>query len=131
MVFLDSTIIIDYLNNNEQAVQTIQSLIFDGKKLKTTLFNYFEIYFGEIAFSKSAKKTEIALAFLESVEIISPTIQSMKKSAEIKLELKKNGRTIEPNDIFIAGIAVSDDETLYTKNTKDFSHIKGLKTKTY
>lgn len=131
MVLLDSTIIIDYLNNNEQAVQAIQSLIFDGKKLKTTLFNYFEIYFGEIAFSKSAKKTEIALAFLESIEMISPTIQSMKKSAEIKLGLKKNGRTIGPNDIFIAGIAVSNDEILHTRNTKDFSQITGLKIKAY
>ena len=131
MPVLDSNIIIDYLRGEPSAIQTIQALSDQGSKLKTTLFNYYEIYFGEIAFEKKSEKIGATLTFLESLEVLFPTINSMKKSAEIRLELQKIGKTVPPSDLFIAGITLTQNETLYTKNIKHFSDIPLIRFETY
>ena len=129
MAILDSTLIIDYLKDEQEAIETVQELISNGEKIKTTIFNYYEIYFGELAFSKSKEKKEIVLSFLDSLDMLFPTIQTIKTSAEVSIKLRKKGKTIGQNDIYIAGIALSNDETVYTKNVNDFSQIEGLKIK--
>ncbi len=131
MAFLDSTIIIDYLKGLPEAVQTIQSLLLKEEKLKTTLFNYYEVFFGELAFGKKGGSAAIVPAFLESLEIVFPSIPTMQKSAEIRLELQKKGKLVGNTDLFIAGIVISNAEILYTKNAKHFLNIPGLQTKQY
>ncbi len=126
MALLDSTIIIDFLKNKPNAVKSIEQLLSHGEKLKTTVFNYYEIYFGELAFGKKQTTPQV-LAFLETLEIIFPSFASMQKSAEIKFELQKKGRAISPNDLYIAGIAITTGEMLFTQNIKDFESISGLK----
>ena len=83
MALLDSTIIIDFLKNKPNAVKAIEQLLSHGEKLKTTVFNYYEIYFGELAFGKKQATPQV-LAFLETLEIIFPSVASMQKSAEIR-----------------------------------------------
>ncbi|HLD58761.1 MAG TPA: type II toxin-antitoxin system VapC family toxin [archaeon] len=130
MALLDSTIIIDFLKNKPNAVKAIEQLLSHGEKLKTTVFNYYEIYFGELAFGKKQATPQV-LAFLETLEIIFPSVASMQKSAEIRLELQKKGRTVGTNDLYIAGIAITANETLFTQNLKDFEQISGLKAQGY
>ncbi|MBI4044864.1 MAG: type II toxin-antitoxin system VapC family toxin [Candidatus Diapherotrites archaeon] len=128
---MDSTIIIDYLRREKTAVETIGKLLSEGEILKTTLFNYYETYFGAIAFGKKEDEKETTLAFLNSIEIVQPTLVSIRKSAEIRLELQKKGQKIDPNDILIAGIIAIAQEPIYTKNTKHFSQVQELIVKNY
>ena len=46
---------------------------------------------------------------------------------EIRSKLEKTGRIIGPNDLLIASIAVANNVTLVTHNTKEFSRVEGLK----
>ncbi len=131
MAILDSTLIIDYLKGKQSAVQTIHELLSSGNRPKTTAFNYYEVYFGEIAFAKKTEKIQETLSFLDSLEILFPTLNSLKKSAEIRLLLQKKGKMIAPTDLFVAGIALLEGETLYTQNTKHFADIPNLKIKPY
>ena len=45
----------------------------------------------------------------------------------IRAELEKAGTPIGPNDLLIAAIAVANDVTLVTNNTREFSRVNGLK----
>jgi len=45
---------------------------------------------------------------------------------KIKNDLERKGNIIGPNDLLIASIAISNNLTLVTNNTKEFSRIKGL-----
>src|SRR3989344_3587818 len=101
MPFLDTTIIIDYLKDKQEAVDTIIGLSRAGYTLKTTLINFYEVYFGTITFGKKNESEEVQ-KFFETIVIVNPDIQSMKKSAQIKAELQRKGKMIEENDIFIA-----------------------------
>jgi predicted nucleic acid-binding protein len=131
MTILDSTIIIDYLKGRQAAIQLIRELLANGNRLKTTAFNYYEVYFGEIAFEKTAQKIQETIFFLDSLEILFPTLNSFKKSANIRLVLQKKGKTIAPTDLFIAGITLTEGETLCTQNGKHFAEIPEIKLKTY
>lgn len=46
---------------------------------------------------------------------------------QIRAELERVGTPIGPNDLMIAAIAVANDVTLVTHNTREFSRVKGLK----
>jgi tRNA(fMet)-specific endonuclease VapC len=45
----------------------------------------------------------------------------------IRAELEKSGMLIGPNDLMIAAIAMANDVTLVTHNTREFSRVIGLK----
>lgn len=47
--------------------------------------------------------------------------------AEIRLELKRQGKPIGPNDLFIAAHALALDAILVTANEREFSRVPGLK----
>lgn len=51
---------------------------------------------------------------------------SAKIYGNIKLLLEKNGTPIGPNDLLIASIALSNNLTLITHNTREFKRIDGL-----
>lgn len=51
---------------------------------------------------------------------------SAEISADIFAELYKKGRHSGNYDILIAGIAMANDLTLVTNNTKDYNQITGL-----
>ena len=46
--------------------------------------------------------------------------------SRIRAELEKAGTPIGPNDLLIATVAVSNELTLVTHNTKEFSRVAGL-----
>ena len=52
-------------------------------------------------------------------------------AAEIFAKSIKQGRTLPFSDCLIAGIALANNETILTRNVKDFSRIEGLKIEDY
>lgn len=53
----------------------------------------------------------------------------MKIAAKIYSSLKKSGNLIEDDDILIAALAIENNATLLTNNTKHLGRIEGLKIK--
>lgn len=47
--------------------------------------------------------------------------------SEIRADLEKMGQPIGPNDLLIAAIAMANDVTLVTHNTREFGRVKNLK----
>ena len=54
-------------------------------------------------------------------------LKVVDKAAEIYRYLKSNGLMIDENDIYIAAIAIVNDCTLVTANTRHFERVEGLK----
>jgi len=52
--------------------------------------------------------------------------QAAEEYAIIRSSLEKAGKPIGPNDLMIAAIAIANDVTLITHNTKEFSRVKRL-----
>ena len=55
------------------------------------------------------------------------TTEDSKKSAQIHAILSKVGETLNVKDVLIAGLCLSRDVPLVTRNVSHFDRIKGLK----
>ncbi len=99
------------------------------KFLHTTIITAQEIWFG--AQKKNFEKRLKTKKFLESIPILAYDKKSMEAVVEIKNTLQKTGAQIGPFDEIIAGICITENAVLLTRNIRHFDRIKRLKIETY
>jgi tRNA(fMet)-specific endonuclease VapC len=86
----------------------------------------FELQVG-ISKSTSPEKRRMQLeSLISSVNVLPLGLDEAKCAANIRADLEKQGKTIGPYDVLIAGTALSNTGVLVTHNTSEFSRIKGL-----
>jgi len=86
-----------------------------------------ELFYG-VEVSPRREQDEAAVnAFLNYVEVLDFSDPAATHYAEIRADLKKRGRMIGANDLFIAAHARSNALTLITNNTKEFGRVRNLK----
>lgn len=87
----------------------------------------FELRYGAENGANPRKSHEAVDKFIKGLSII-PIIGAVKKYAEIKVALRKNGTPVHDEfDLIIGATAVANKLVLVTDNIKDFRDIKGLK----
>jgi len=90
-----------------------------------------ELLFG-VEVSPRRQQDEAALnAFLRYVEVLDFPDKASPHYARIRADLKKQGRMIGANDLFIAAHARSSGLTLVTNNTREFGRIRNLTTENW
>ena len=128
-MILDTTVIIDILREDSKTVDKIKEIQKSTAAILTTSITVFELWQGlEI---KDSKKREKILNVLQSIGLLSFDFNSAKEAGNIYRELRKKGITIDAEDTMIAGIAKIHNETLLTRNVKDFRRIENLKVEGY
>lgn len=131
MVVLDTTFLIHFLKNKQNALAKAKSL---GVEVSTTRLNIFEFLIG-VYYEKDVETEKmfgIFNDFLDSIRILELDATSADTAAKISVDLRRKGLTVKDNDILIAAIALTNgEETIITQNTKDFSKIKGIKADGY
>jgi len=132
MICLDSTLIVDFLRNDESAIDCIGGLY--NENIATTIINVYEVESGIWAMKNAnyQSRLENFNRLLSRIRILELDSESVDESARIFGELSREGKMIEDLDILIAGIClVNGCNEIITKNKKHFSRIKGLKVETY
>ena len=78
--------------------------------------------------SQAIEKNRLALALLLSnIEILNVDANAAESYGKIRADLEKQGTSIGPLDMMIAGHAKSLNYTVVTNNTKEFNRVPGLK----
>src|SRR3989344_7432727 len=131
MVCLDTSFAIDKLRCNEEARDILDLLISNRESISITTISIMELIGGLYSNPKLKKEKEEIMAFVSSLIVLSFDLESSFLAGELELDLIINGQIIQPEDIMIASIAMENNETLITKNTKHFEKISGLKIKSY
>lgn len=81
-----------------------------------------------IAKSNSPEKRSNQLAeLLKVVRVLPFTENETAITSQVRAALEQAGTPIGPLDMMIAGIALANQATLVTNNTKEFSRIGGLR----
>jgi len=122
MVCLDSDIVIDFLRNKKEVIKKILELE-NKEKLSTTSINIFELLVGFLELNK----IEESYKFVKNLKILSFDFEAGEKASSIFKELKNKGTLLDPLDLFIASIAITNNESLLTRNTKHFERVPGLR----
>ncbi|MGB5156497.1 PIN domain-containing protein [Desulfobacterium sp. N47] len=87
----------------------------------------FELQYG-VEKSQFRQRSEDALVkFLLLLNLIDPDRSAAEEAAVIRAQLEKKGIPIGPYDLLIAGLALSQNLTLVTNNTREFERIVGLR----
>lgn len=59
--------------------------------------------------------------------VLSLTDKAAEEAGRMAAELERKGQSVDFRGVLIAGIAVTNDAALYTKNVKHFERIDGLR----
>ncbi len=116
MVCLDTSVLIDYLRGEKIVVDLVADYAKGGKLSTTSITEY------ELLKHTDKIKRDIAMELLSGLKIYYFDNNAAEASAGIYHDLKTDGVEINENDIFIAGIASSNNELLITRD-KGFSRI--------
>ena len=93
------------------------------EEIKTTAITEYELLK-----HKNALKRPLAEDFLSEITVCSFDSSSARKAASLYQKLKDKGRMINENDLLIAGISLTKEEVLLTRDKK-FANINDEKIK--
>jgi predicted nucleic acid-binding protein len=113
---LDTTFIIDVLNNRRNRPAVMRELIADQHELACCPINVTEIYTG--LREPERERTE---ALLRSFELVPISFEAGRLAGELLQTGKVQGKTFSVPDMIIAAVCITEDLTLITDNRKDFA----------
>ena len=112
---LDTSVIIDTINNKKSRRQLLRSLLDQGHVLACCPINVVEIYAG--LRPKEEVSTE---SFLASLDYFLITFTMSRLAGQFKRDFAKKGVTLSVSVTLIAAVAIEHRIFLITDNTKDF-----------
>ena len=123
---LDTNTCIYFLNRSSEKIIS-QFKRFSPSEINLPSITVAELYYGAEKSKAKKKNWAVVENFVSTFEIVPFDEKSCEIYARIRTSLEKSGVPIGPMDLLIASISLSNNSTLVTNNTKEFSRIKGLK----
>jgi len=114
-LLLDTSVIIDALNDREDRRLLLRGLVEQGNILACCGISVAEVYAG-----MRPKEEERTTAFLGSLAYFPITFPVARLAGELKRDFAKKGATLSLTDSVIAAVAVQHRVALMTDNVKDF-----------
>lgn len=130
MYYIDSNTYI-YFDKNESQALTSKFLSIDSTSIKIPSMVVAELRYGVEKSAKRDFNSERLERFISRYEIVPFDDNATKCYAEIRTILEKRGEIIGANDLVIAATVLSNGGTLITRNVKEFSRVKDLKTESW
>lgn len=124
MVCADTSFIIALERREQAAIEKMKQLEDTGEIIYTTVVSVAELHLGAYNSKDKAQALKDAKNLLEMFAILNLDYESAKTWAELVQSTKSN--TIGDRDLFIAGIALSNKQSLITRNKKHFERIPAL-----
>ena len=122
--FLDSNAIIDLLNGNSNVLAEFKNA-FVSASVRIPDIVYYEVLRG-FEYSDSKNKKNSFEIFAKRCGIEYMDLNTLQEAARQYADLRKNGITIDDDDILIGSLAISRGAVVVTNNTKHFSKLKGI-----
>lgn len=125
MILLDTNVIVHYLKGDPAIVARIHGA--SRRELAIPAIVVYELEYGTLRSKLPARRRRELEAGLERIQHVPFDSAAAMAAASIRIELEKQGSTIGPLDILIAGTAVSRGAALVTNNAAEFSRVPGLR----
>ncbi len=122
---IDTDILSLFFRKHTKIVDSFSSYLLQYKKLNFSIITYYEIVSG-LKHRDANKQISQFLEFASKNIVLPLTEKSATISGEIYAELRKDGKPLDDIDLLIAGVAISNNMVLVTRNTHHFERIKIL-----
>ncbi|MEK6952260.1 MAG: type II toxin-antitoxin system VapC family toxin [Nanoarchaeota archaeon] len=127
MYLLDSDFIVGIFRNNKEAIQKIKDIEEKDINFYISSLSIHELIEGAYLSSKPKENLEVIRTFINNFFIFDFNLDCAKISGKISSDLTKKGEKIGEIDVLLSSIAMYNNLTLITRNTKHFEKINGLK----
>ena len=112
---LDTSVIIDVLNNKRNRPALLLELLNAGHLLACCPINITEVYAG-----LRPKEETATEEFLASLKYYPITQQAARLAGLLRRDYGRRGTTLNLGDVMIAAVGIENELTLLTDNVKDF-----------
>lgn len=129
-MILETSFLIDFLRNEKDAVTKLRTLVENDEVLGIAAPTIFELWTGLYALDKTETKKNRINSVIKNLILYHLDDESAKVSGKINGELIKKGIKIDPEDCMIAGIAISNNKKILTRDDH-FDRIEGLRVENY
>jgi len=130
-ICLDTTFLIHFLRNKENAIRKAEELESQSAELCTTSINAFELYLGAY-YSKKPRRIETVKDLLTDLVVLDVNEKAAEESAKLLSTLTSKGEMIDVRDALIAGAMLANDcYIIITRNVRHFKRIPSLKVESY
>lgn len=122
---LDTTLLIDHANGYPPATTTLARLFEEGADLYAC-----DVVVCEALSGGTDEHLQAVGRLIEALEYVATAPEAARWAADSRLRRHRNGGKLGLGDALIAGIAVSLDATIVTRNRPDFAR-QGMTVLTY
>ncbi len=130
-MILDTTFLIDLMDDDQEAKIKLAQLIKNNDMKMITAISVFELFIGIGKGDNPKEEKEKVEKILSGEIILEFSEEAAATSGLISGSLSKLGKNISKADCMIAGIALTKNQKVLTRNVKDFGKIEGLQIETY
>ena len=124
MYVLDTNTLIYYFKGQGDVAQHMAAVPPQDIAISTIVL--FELQVGIAKSTAPAKRTQQLQQLLSRVNLVPFDRDAALAAATIRAQLEQQGTPIGPIDVLIAGVAVSRQATIVTRNVGEFSRVVGL-----
>lgn len=88
---------------------------------------YFELQVGSLKSNRAEQQAPLLADVVKRFEFLSFNMSSAQEAAKVRAHLELKGTPIGPVGTMIAGIALANNLTVVTRNTREFERVAGLR----
>lgn len=130
-MIVDTDVLIDVMQNREQAAQKIRELEEAHVPLHVSSVSQFELYHSIERVEDFGSRRRRVETVLETRPVYPADEAVMKKAGRIDGRLTADGRAIGMGDTIIGATALVHEESVLTRNVDHFERIDGLDLESY
>ena len=123
---LDTNVCIRYLNGRSESVRTYLESTDPSEVILCSIVKA-ELFYGVMKSNNSAKNLVKLQHFVSPFASVPFDDSAAEIYGNIRTQLERAGTPIGPNDLQIAAIALANELTLVTHNTREFSRVSNLR----
>lgn len=127
MSVLDTNYLVSILKDKGVSELTVDMI----DNPKTTAINAYELYYGARRSDNPKKSLLEVNSLLKSIPILEFDNRAALLAGDIQAELMNIGRPVNLLDALIAGVVITNNEELLTRNMDHFGRIKGLRCRSW
>ena len=121
MIVADTTVFVDYLRGQPDAVRTVRTSLLDGDPLAASVVTRMELLAGV----RDAERPALE-AFLEQIPWIPVTTDIADVAGALMQRFLRSHGAISPNDYLIGATALVYGAALWTANRRHFPYLPDL-----
>jgi len=130
MPTLDTSLLIDLIRHDTEAMRTLEAMEQEGLPLATTSINILELYRGAFLSASAQENIREVEAIIQVLIELPVTDETYRIFGALAAELRGNGRPIGDFDEVIAAITLAGDGEIVTRD-RHFTRVPGLRVRTY